>query len=128
MGEPGILVWEEEFPSSYRVPRELGSLVLSKVVEDMSWRQDPCPSFGTKLRDKNWVRLWVEHPNANLRHGWSDRFTVVVQPDPLVPFGWRMWGGEEFPTALTCLTDIIRLGGPRWKFKILDADPSGGAA
>ncbi len=124
MEEDGALIWQEEFHSSYRVPRELGKLVGSGLVEDMSWRQDPCPSFGTKLRDKNWVRMWCEHPTSGLRRGWPDRYTVIVQPDPLVPFGWRMWGGEDFSTALTCLTDIIRLGGPRWKFKILEAEAS----
>ncbi len=123
MPDKGEIIWEEEFPSSYRVPREMGKLVMAGLVEDMSWRQDPCPSFGTKLRDKNWVRMWIEHPNVGLRRGWPDRYTVVVQPDPLVPFGWRMVATEDFGESLMWLTEIIKIGGPRWKFKILEADP-----
>lgn len=116
-----MIVWQEEFPSSYRVPRDIDHLVEAEVVEDMSWRNDPSPSFGVKLKDKNWVRLWVEHPDPERRLGWPDRYTIVVQPEPAVPFGWKMLGTQDVNEALGWLTEIIRTKGPRWRFKVLEA-------
>lgn len=114
--------WREEFSKDFGVPIQIENLVEKGILEDMSWRQDPCPSFGAKLKDKNWVRIWIEHPYAQERHGWQDRYTVVVQPDPAVIFGWRMMSTDIFSHAFYTLQEIIRVGGPRWKFKILAAD------
>lgn len=113
-----MISWEEEFPSSYRVPREIVRLVDSGVLEDMSWRQDPAPSFGARLRDKNWVRLWVEYPDPAKRLGWDHRYTVVVQPEPTIPFGCKMVSTENMYEALTWLTEILRMRGPKCRFKI----------
>lgn len=115
--------WLEEFQSSYRVPHEISRLVEAGIIEDVSFRLDSSPSFGAKLRDKNWVRLWVEyphvdHPGANLRKGWPDRYTVVIQPDPTVPFGLRVLGTEDIGLALWCVTQIMRTKTPAWRFKI----------
>lgn len=116
-----MIVWQEEFPSSYRVPRDVIRLVEAGVIEDMSWRNDPSPSFGVKLKDKNWVRLWVEHPDPHRREGLADRYTIVVQPEPAVPFGWRMVATDDLYEALTWLMEIVRMKGPRWRFKVLEA-------
>jgi len=113
-----MIVWQEEFPSSYRVPREVVRLADTGVLEDMSWRQDPSPSFGARLRDKNWIRLWVEHPDPNRRLGWEHRYTVVLQPEPAIPFGCMLVSTEDVYEALTWLTEIVRMKGPRWRFKI----------
>lgn len=102
-------VWEEEFSRSFKVPVDVMRLVRSGAIEDMSWRNDPSPSFGVKLRDKNWVRLWVEHPEPRRRRGWPDRFTIVVQPEPAIPFGWKMLGSEDPHEAVQWLTEIIRM-------------------
>jgi hypothetical protein len=116
-----VIVWQDEFPASYRVPKDIVGLVYAGVIEDMSWRNDPSPSFGAKLKDKNWVRLWVEHPDADRRAGWPDRYTIIVQPEPAVPFGWKLLGTNDLNEALSWLTEIIRTKGPRWRFKVLEA-------
>lgn len=113
--------WKEEFPKHFMVPIQIENLVEKGVLEDMSWRNDPCPSFGAKLRDKNWVRLWVEHPYAQERKGWPNRYTLVVGPDASVCFGWKI-AEDYFPYIFYAIQEIIRIGGPRWKFKILDSD------
>jgi hypothetical protein len=113
-----MLLWQEEFPSSYRVPWGVVRMVESGMIEDLSWRNDPSPSFGARLKDKNWVRLWVEHPTPEKRLGWGDRFTIVVQPEPAIPFGWKMLGTEDATEALTWLAEIIRMKGPRCRFKV----------
>jgi hypothetical protein len=113
--------WQDEFSKEYVVPIQIEKMVEKGILEDMSWKQDPCPSFGAKLRDKNWVRLWIEHPHAKERHGWQNQYTVVIQPDPAVVFGWRMASTDRFSHAFYALQEIIRVGGPRWKFKILEA-------
>lgn len=113
-----MIVWEEEFPSSYRVPREVVRLVDRGILEDMSWRHDPAPSFGTRLRDKNWVRLWVEYPDPAKRMGWDRRYTVIVQPEPTVPFGWRMVSTDNMYEALMWLTELLQIRGTLCRFKI----------
>lgn len=113
-----MIVWKEEFPSSYRIPKEIVRLVEDGVIEDMSWRQDPAPSFGRKLRDKNWVRLWVEHPDPLRRIGWDQRLTVIVQPDPAIPFGLKMVSTEDLYEALTWLAWIIKTRSPGFRFQI----------
>lgn len=113
-----MIVWQEEFPSSYRVPREIVHLVEDGVLEDMSWRHDPSPSFGGRLRDKNWLRLWVEHPDPEKRIGWEHRYTVIVQPEPTVPFGWKMVSTEDLCEALSWVAGIVRMKGPKCRFKI----------
>jgi hypothetical protein len=112
------MYWQEEFDSSFRVPRDIVRMVESGILEDMSWRNDPSPSFGTRLKDKNWVKIWVEHPNPTGRVGWPDRYTIVIQPEPAVPFGWKMLGTENTSEALVWLTEIIRMKGPKWRFKV----------
>jgi hypothetical protein len=116
-----LIVWQNEFPSSYRVPRDLEKLVLSGVVEDMSWRNDPSPSCGVRLKDKNWVRLWVEHPDLNRRIGWPNRYTIVIQPEPAIPFGWKMIGTEDLPAALSWVAQIVRMKAPRCRFRVTRA-------
>lgn len=113
-----MIVWEEEFPSSYRVPWEVIRLVNSGVMEDLSWRHDPSPSFGARLKDKNWVRLWVEHPIKEKRLGWRDRFTIVVQPELAVPFGWKLLGTEDRDQAVIWMWKIVSERGPRCRFKV----------
>lgn len=120
-----MIVWQEEFPSSYRVPKEIVRLVESGVIEDMSWRNEPSPSFGIRLKDKNWVRLWVEHPDPARRQGWEHRYTVVVQPEPAIPFGWKMVSTDDVYEALTWLTGIMKMKGPKIRFKVI---PDGGVA
>jgi|FLYN01.1.fsa_nt_gi hypothetical protein len=114
------MVWLEEFPASYRVPKEIMRLVASGMIEDLSWRNDPAPSFGARLKDKNWIRLWVEHPNWERRGGFPTRYTVVVQPDLAVPFGRRLVATDDLGEALYWLTEVIRARGHQGRFRILE--------
>lgn len=113
-----MMVWQDEFPKSYRVPMEVTRLVNTGVIEDMSWRQDPSPSFGVRLKDKNYVRLWVEHPDPDRRMGWDRRYTLVLQPEPSIPFGLKLVATDDIYEALTWLTEVLRVRGPRWRFKV----------
>lgn len=115
------MAWNEEFQETYRVSRYVTNLVEAGLIEDMSWRNDPSPSFGAKLKDKNWVRLWVEHPDPELRQGWPKRYTIVIQPEPDVLFGWKMMATDDLNEALAWLTHILLMKGPRWRFDVQDA-------
>jgi hypothetical protein len=115
-----VIVWPDEFPASYRVPRDVERLVMSGMVEDMSWRNDPSPSFGAKLKDKNWFRLWVEHPDVHRRIGWPHRYTLVVQPEPAVPFGWKLLGTDDLAEALLWAAQVVRMKGPKCRFRVTE--------
>jgi len=113
--------WDQEFPPDFHVPRRFAKLVAGGVIEDMSWRNDPCPSFGVKLKDKNWARLWVEHPNADLRRGWPRRFTIIIQGDPTVTFGRRILATDDPQTAYDKMVALAESRGARarqGRFKI----------
>lgn len=113
--------WHQEFPG-HEIPHGVLLLVGSGALEDMSWRNDPAPSFGARLRDKNWIRLWVEHQDPSRRSEFPNRFTVMIQPDPAVPFGRRIAATEDMGEALE---EIIRTMKTRGKtnghFRILPA-------
>lgn len=110
--------WLAEFPAHFCVPHAVGHLVRDSILEDMSWRNDPCPSFGARLKDHNWVRLWVDHPNPAARRMWETRYTILVQPDPAVTFGLRIIGTDDLGLALWYLNETIRTKRRGWKFKI----------
>lgn len=116
-----MLVWPEEFPSSYRVPRDIERLAMSGIVEDMSWRNDSSPSFGVKLKDKNWVRLWIEHPDPQRRIGWPNRYTIVIQPEPAIPFGWKLIGTDDLQEALLWISQVVLMKGPQCRFRVAQA-------
>lgn len=100
--------WREEFPAWFRVPREVEVLAREKYLEDTSWRNDAAPSFGTKLRDGRWLRLWVEHPNPAFRRGWALRFTVLLQDDPSSTDGRTLAATENLEDTLWCLERTLR--------------------
>lgn len=106
-------VWAEEFSPMYKVPYIFCKLAEDGVIEDMSWRNDPCPSFGAKLRDKNFVRIWVEHPMKDARKGWPTRFTILVQPDLTVLFGRRILATDYLEEAYGQLLSLVRSRGIR---------------
>jgi hypothetical protein len=76
------LMWEEEFPSSFRVPGPIEFLVRQGALEETSWQNEASPSFASHLKDGSWVKLWTEHPNAPSRQGLPWRFTLCHQGDP----------------------------------------------
>lgn len=95
----------------YKVPHIFSKLAEDGIIEDMSWRNDPCPSFGAKLPDKNFVRIWVEHPMKDARKCWPTRFTILVQPDLNVPFGRRILATDYLNEAYGQLLYLVRSRG-----------------
>lgn len=95
----------------YKVPHIFCTLVEEGVIEDMSCRNDPCPSLGAKLADKNFVRIWVEHPVKDARKCWPTRFTIIVQPDPSVFFGRRILATDDLEHAYMKLMSLVRSRG-----------------
>lgn len=118
----GEMNWTEEFPPTYHVPSRICALVFDGVLEDMSSRHDDCPSFGARLRSRDWVRLWVEHPQPVARKGWSSRFTVIVQPDPMVLFGRRMLQTEDPEEARRCVLWLLKKRNLLFRFRIMPAE------
>lgn len=109
-------VWLEEFPASYRVPYEVERLVAAGTFEDMSWRHELTPSFGARLPDKNWVRIWVEHPDPRMRRMWDARYTVMIQPDPAVLFGLRIIATDDLALAIWYAIGATKLRKRPWRF------------
>lgn len=117
------MAWIEEFPSEYAIPREIERQVSVGAIEDMSWRYDPTPSFGARLKDKNFVRLWVEHPSYGGRRLWPTRYTLMIQPDLLIYFGWRICATNDITLVMDYLSQLMRIRNPRWAFKIVKPAP-----
>lgn len=116
-----VIVWKDEFSPSYNVPIRLENLVLAGALDDMSWRQDLCPSFGVRLKDKNWARLWVEHPFREGRRKWALRFTLVLQLDPEIAFGRMAAATDDFEQAYARLLETLNARGRPDHFRILPA-------
>jgi hypothetical protein len=62
-----------EFGPAYEVPD-----AIVDTLEDLSWHNDVCPSFGVEDNDGNGVRLWVEHPDVDQRESaFGSRYVVT---------------------------------------------------
>jgi hypothetical protein len=70
------MIWEEEFGPNYRVPERVELLVRQGLLAETSWHRDVAPSFAARLPSKEWIRLWVEHPDKRLRRSGGRRFAV----------------------------------------------------
>ncbi len=86
--------WREEFSPDFKVPEELDILVGQGFLEETSWRSDPAPSFGARLKDKTWLRIWVGRPVPSGRAG--GRFILLLQHDP-----------ASYTGALVIQTDLL---------------------
>lgn len=122
------IIWLEEFDNGFRVHHDILRYVEAGILEDVSSRLDPCPSFAARLKDRNWVRLWVEyptvdHPGVQRYRSWPDRYTVMVQPDPTILFGFRIVGTNDVGVALWSVLQVIREKNPGWRFRIAEAAP-----
>lgn len=69
--------WKELFPD-HKVDSAILQMVEMGYVRDTSRRYDPAPSFSAPLHGKRWLRLWVEHPDINLRRAGPSRYRVEV--------------------------------------------------
>lgn len=74
--------WEYAFGEQYKIPGEVISLWEKGKLNDTSWHNDIAPSFTVHGADHDAdyvTRLWVEHPNPEMREWGSDapRFKVT---------------------------------------------------
>ena len=103
--------WTREFDEAYAVP----SAIAASGLLDQSWHNDVCPSFGpeTELTDPESgdvhdLRLWVEHPDEEMREIGGARFAVTYSPwsaaaVPGIPRGDEgdeIYSGDDLNAAL----------------------------
>lgn len=69
--------WQELFPD-YKVDKAIQEMVRIGYVRDTSGEYDPAPSFSAPLHGRRFIRLWVEHPDADLRRAGPRRYRVEV--------------------------------------------------
>ena len=112
--------WEREFSAGYSVPESIMALVRLGYLQDESWHNDVCPSFGAELKDGTHLKLWVGHPDlehSSREEGCRTRFAVLVCPK-----GWEpgagdceeLWQGEEeLEAGRRVILAMNAHGGPR---------------
>lgn len=70
------LLWIAEKGDEFDVPDVIAK---AEGIEDMSWKNDTCPSFGLELGDDIIVRIWVDHPDRDQRENDTEhRFHVAA--------------------------------------------------
>jgi hypothetical protein len=71
--------WIDEFGEEYDIPNEILHI---EGIEDHSWHNDTCPSFGLYDSLGTFLRIWVEHPDPDQREFASgSRFGVMFSDD-----------------------------------------------
>jgi hypothetical protein len=103
-------LWVREFGFGYAVP---AVILHEPEVEDLSWHNDVCPSFGLRGTcggDEPDVRLWVEHPDRDQREANTPRYMVTHQNttgDPDLTGGTR-YEGDDLVVALRVWRRVSR--------------------
>jgi hypothetical protein len=68
-------LWMTEHGKQYRIPDEVLRLVEAKLLEDVSYKNDSCPSF-----ESGNFTLYTDHPDPEAREvPQYDRFCVTAQ-------------------------------------------------
>lgn len=83
-GVRGTSLWIVEQGAQYDIPAKILELVGTGEIEDMSWHNDQCPSFGRMVeRDGRQVeaRVFVDHPQPRSRDMGGLRFAVTLTVD-----------------------------------------------
>lgn len=100
-----MTTWIEEFGADYAVPPEVLALVAQGVLFDQSWHNDVSPSFSHRDAEPDAdhdLRLWVEHPQRNMREmRGSDWARFVVSDLDGTPTHW--FETDDITTALDAL-------------------------
>ena len=81
MNREEAVSWESEFGKAYKVPKAVTDLVRSGFFIDSSWHNDASPSFAARINASQYVALWVEHPQPDLREMGDARFLVATYSD-----------------------------------------------
>jgi hypothetical protein len=92
------VLWEKEFGREYDIPLEIEALGWT----DISWHNDMCPSF-TPDPDEDKIRLWVEHPDPNMREYDDQPRYVINRMDKMQTLGYE----ESIIAAGNDLTEIL---------------------
>lgn len=110
--------WRHEFANrnvDYAIPE---SIIRMEGLEDMSWHNDACPSFGTRITESLDLRIWCDAPNYDDRESGADhQFTVHASAwDDEAWAILRTAGMEhltgEFPPAAGCPTPELSTDDP----------------
>jgi hypothetical protein len=110
--------WISEFGEEWAVPDEIAK---AEGIEDMSWHNDVCPSFGRHVAEYGYtyahtVRVWCDHPDPE-ESGWGPRgdvprftvtYTADAEPDavrgvPCVGLDGSEWMSDDPADALRVL-------------------------
>lgn len=69
--------WGKYF-QDYDVEKAVLEMMRVGYVRDTSEPFDPAPSFSAPLHGRRFIRLWVEHPDPDLRRAGPHRYRVEV--------------------------------------------------
>jgi hypothetical protein len=106
------VAWKKWFPT-YRVPKEMDSLVNAGLLKDTTWKHDAAPNFDAVLASGATLTFWVEHPNPDKRITMDNRYAVSFAP-PGSRAGKSVVETDDFDHAVDVLKTFIReSGGPR---------------
>ena len=90
-----------EFEDIFEIPSVIRD---AEGIEDMSWHNDTCPSFGRELRDGSVIKIFCEHPDPEQRDSGSDgQFIVYYDGDVDEP----VWEGDDPNEALIQMLMVI---------------------
>ena len=113
--------------SDFEIPFVIRKMVEDGVLEETPMGTD-CPAFCAGFQDDRrrrlWACLWIESTDHEARHTWPARFTLTVQPDPVVMFGRRVCSTDDLAEVLARLKDLLKGGlkDKQGRFKILPAE------
>lgn len=112
------MTWQYEHGEDYDVP---AAITMAEGIQDMSWHNDACPSFGQYVHgandDTHDVRIWVEHPDVDYRETLAARFMVTYHAwsNPTVPGlepyedGAPIYEGDDAGEALASFMATLAL-------------------
>jgi hypothetical protein len=120
--------WEREFSAGFSVPESILALARLGYLQDESWHNDVCPSFGGELMDGTHLKLWVGHPDPehpSREEGCRTRFAVLVCPKGYEPGDTgekgceEVWQGEdELEAGRRVIFALQAHGGPRRQLRL----------
>lgn len=109
--------WRRDFPH-YQVPAQIQGLVDKGLLKDASAPEDPAPSFIAKLTGGGWLRLWVEHPDFDLRRAGPFRYRVEITMD-LADYGRLLIQDDSLEEIWATLHANIMTLGIRSRFRLM---------
>lgn len=94
--------WVYEFGPEFQIPSVIRD---AEGIEDFSWHNDTCPSFGRELRNGQRIRIWCEHPVESERESaFAHRYTVIIDDDT---YDDIIYEGEDAHEALIQMVMVI---------------------